>query len=121
MLGDGHAIHSGLQEYQICEFGFRHDRVVFGCIDGQVLLLDISRLKRGHLDICNQLQIPVVPCNQGDMYENYKYTSDRWDHFNEISTFKDVYKLSIHGIRIISASTKTTFANSATLALWVLS
>jgi len=34
------------QEYRICGFAFQHDRVAFACVDGQVLLLDISRLKK---------------------------------------------------------------------------
>jgi WD40 repeat protein len=37
------------QEYRICGFAFQHDRVAFVCVDGQVLLLDISRLKREFL------------------------------------------------------------------------
>lgn len=35
------------QEYQISKLAFRHDHVAFGCFGGQVLLLDISRLKEG--------------------------------------------------------------------------
>ena len=34
------------QEYRICGFAFQHDHVAFVCVDGQVLILDISRLKR---------------------------------------------------------------------------
>ena len=34
------------EEYRICGFAFQHDHVAFVCVDGQVLLLDIPRLKR---------------------------------------------------------------------------
>ena len=33
-------------EYRISGFAFQHDRAVFICMDGQVLLLDVSRFKK---------------------------------------------------------------------------
>ena len=33
-------------EYRISGFAFRHDRVAFICMDGQVLLLDVSKFKK---------------------------------------------------------------------------
>ncbi|KAF8629286.1 hypothetical protein AX15_003533 [Amanita polypyramis BW_CC] len=34
------------QEYRICGFAFHKDRAVLSCVDGQVLLLDLSRMKK---------------------------------------------------------------------------